>query len=78
MFCSLFTRSLYLTSVFGSQPEHESQWEDLGPGRLPLLEQNAEQEGRGRQGQLLHALEGGADVQEAPVVAAAQETLPQD
>lgn len=34
-----------LTSVLGAQPQHEADGEDLGPGRLPLLDEDAEEVG---------------------------------
>lgn len=64
-----------LTSVLGAQPQHEANREDLGPGRLPLLYEDAEEVGRVGQQQVLQRLEGGADVQEATVLLAAQEAL---
>lgn len=65
----------FLTSVLGAQPQHESDGEDLRPGRLPLLDQDAEEEGRVGQQQVLQRLEGGADVEEAAVLLTAQEAL---
>lgn len=64
-----------LTSVLCSQPEHEADWEDLGPGRFPLLDEDAEEVGGVGQQQVLQGLEGGADVEEAAVLLAAQEAL---
>lgn len=64
-----------LTSVLGAKPEHEADGEDLGPGRFPLLYQDAKEVGRVGQQQVLQRLEGGADVQEAAVLLAAQEAL---
>lgn len=64
-----------LTSVLCSQPQHEADGEDLGPRRLPLLDEDAEEEGRVGQQQVLERLEGGADVEEAAVLFAAQEAL---
>ena len=59
-------------------PQHEPDGEDLGPGGLPLLQQDGEEEGGGGQDQLVGALEGGADVQQAPVAAAVQKRLVED
>lgn len=64
-----------LTSVLSAQPQHEANGEDLGPGRLPLLDEDAEEVGRVGQQQVLQRLEGRADVQEATVLLAAQEAL---
>lgn len=64
-----------LTSVLCSEPQHEADGEDLGPRRLPLLDEDAEEEGRVGQQQVLKRLEGGADVEEAAVLFAAQEAL---
>lgn len=64
-----------LTSVLCSQPEHEADREDLGPGRFPLLDEDAEKVGGVGQQQVLQGLEGGADVEEATVLLAAQEAL---
>lgn len=65
--------SCRLTSVLGSQPQHESHGEDLGPGGFPLLYEDPEKVGWVGQQQLLQGLEGGADVEEAAVLLAAQE-----
>lgn len=64
-----------LTSVLCAQPQHEADGEDLGPGRFPLLDQDAEEVGRVGQQQVLQGLEGGADVKEAAVLLAAQGAL---
>lgn len=64
-----------LTSVLCSQPQHETDGEDFGPGRLPLLDEDAEEVGGVWQQQVLQRLEGGADVEEAAVLLAAQEAL---
>lgn len=64
-----------LTAVLCSQPQHEADGEDFGPGRLPLLDEDAEEVGGVGQQQVLQRLEGGADVEEAAVLLAAQEAL---
>lgn len=64
-----------LTSVLSAQPQHEANGEDLGPGSLPLLYEDAKEVGWVGQQQVLQRLEGGADVQEATVLLAAQEAL---
>ena len=69
----LCTTSPLPTAVSSAQPQQQPQGEHLGPGRLPLLDENAEEVGRVGQQQLLQGLEGGADVQEAAVLSAAQE-----
>lgn len=68
-------QSSWLTSVLCAQPQHEADGEDLGPGRFPLLYQDAEEVGRVGQQQVLQRLEGGADVEEAAMLFAAQEAL---
>lgn len=64
-----------LTSVLSAQSQHEANGEDLGPGSLPLLYEDAKEVGWVGQQQVLQRLEGGADVQEATVLLAAQEAL---
>lgn len=67
--------SSQLTSVLCSQPQHEADGEDLGPGRLPFLDEDPEEVGRVGQEQVLQRLEGRADVKEAAMLLAAQEAL---
>lgn len=57
-----------LTSVLRAQPQHEADGEDLGPGRLPLLYQDAEEVRWVGQQKVLQRLEGGADVEETAVL----------
>ena len=58
--------------------QHEPDGEDLGPGGLPLLQEDGEEVGGLGQQQLVAALEGGAHIQQTPVTAAAQERLVED
>ena len=47
----------------------------LGPRSLPDVDEEGEEEGGLREGQVVKALECGSHVQETPVVSAAEETL---
>lgn len=63
----------WLTSVFGPQSQHEAQGKGFGPGHLCSVDQQAKEVRLVRQRQTLKGLEGGAQVQEARVLLAAQE-----
>lgn len=62
-----------LTPILRAEPQHQPHGKHAQPRHLCAVHQYGAEVGRGGQRQPRHALEGGTDVEEAGVVAAAEE-----
>lgn len=71
----LLQQCLLLTPVFSSEPQHQPDGEHLGPGSLPLLDEDAKQVWWGWEHQVLQGLIGRCNVQEPSVFFASKEAL---
>lgn len=61
------------TVVLSAEPQQQPQREDLGPGDLQLVDEEAEQEGPGGEREAVQRLTAGREEQHPGVILAAQE-----